>query len=728
MMSERENLGSPEFSVDAEGIARLVFDTPGRSVNVLTVAVMDAFSKCLSQIRAGCDRGTIRGVLICSGKPSSFIVGADVEAIEEIADPNVGAAAARTGQAVYLELERLPVPTVAAIHGACMGGGTELALACRYRLASDGEETRIALPEVQLGILPAWGGTTRLPRLIGLRAALDLLLTGKPVDGRKAKKIGLVDDILPHDVFVPLAEAFLLDRVQSKSAPARPKRRLASRLVDGTAPGRRIVISLARRSVLDRTGGHYPAPLRILDVVRSSMGRPLEKALELEAVTAGELIASRVSKNLIHVFNLREAARKGGGAAGAAAAGSIRQIGVVGAGTMGGGIAQLAAQRGIRVRLKDVRQEAVSLALKHAAGVFDSGVKRRKLSTRSADEAMGLISGGLDYAGFGPTELVVEAVVERMEVKKAVLREIESSVSESCLIATNTSSLSVNEMAGALNSPRRFVGMHFFNPVHRMPLVEIVRGEQTDGDVVATVHALSVRLGKVPVVVGDGPGFLVNRILGPYLNEAGFLLGEGAGIDDIDGTAVAFGLPMGPLRLIDEVGIDIVRHAGQTLHKAFGERLAPAPTLVAIGESGRLGRKGGSGFYTHQNGRESRADPTVLDLIGTSGAGAESRPDTEEIRDRLVLSMINEAAGVLSDGVAASAADVDLAMIMGTGFPPFRGGLLRLADEIHPRSLVERLERYEKSCGPRFTAAPLLRELARDDRGFYEAYPRILPT
>jgi 3-hydroxyacyl-CoA dehydrogenase/enoyl-CoA hydratase/3-hydroxybutyryl-CoA epimerase len=458
------------------------------------------------------------------------------------------------------------------------------------------------------------------------------------------------------------------------------------------------------------------------------MGRSLEKALELEALAAGELIASRVSKNLIHVFNLREAARKGAGAVGAAPVGRIRQIGIVGAGTIGGGIAQLAAQRGIRVRLKDVRQEAISLALKHASGVLNSSVKRHKLSRWNADEAMGRISGGLDYAGFGPTGLVVEVVGERMEVTKAVLREIESSVSESCVIVTNTSSLSVTEMAGALNSPRRFAGMHFFNPVHRMPLVEIVQGEQTDRDIVAIVHALSVRLGKVPVVVRDGPGLLVNRILGPYLNEAGFLLAEGAGIDDIDGTAVAFGMPRGPLQLIDEIGIDIVRHTGQTLHNAFGDRLAPSPALLAIGESGRLGRKGGSGFYTYQNGQQFRADRTVHDLIGTRGAGAESAPDAEEISDRLVLSMINEAAGVLSDGVAFSAADVDFAMIMGTGFPSFRGGLLRLADEMHPQSLLERLEHYEKSCGARFSAAPLLRELARDDRGFYEAYPKGLPA
>ena len=726
-MSEPEISTSPQLSVDSDGIARLVFDAPKRSANVLTTSVMSALSLSISEIHSGCVSGKVRGVLVHSGKPASFIVGADINAIAEIADPNLGADAARTGQVIYLDLERLPVPTVAAIHGTCMGGGTELALACRYRLASDGRETKIALPEVQLGILPAWGGTTRLPRLIGLRAALDLLLTGKPVDGRRAKRLGLVDDVLPRDLFLELAEAFLRGRIRGERPPRRAGKGVLNRLLEDTGPGRRILIRAARKTVLSRTGGHYPAPLRILDVVRGSVGRPLDKALEREALAAGELIASRVSKNLIHVFNMREAARKGAGAAGAEAAKRIRQIGVVGAGTMGGGIAQLAARYGARARLKDVRSEAISLALKHAASLFDSSVEKHRVSRREADQAMELISGGLDYAGFGPAGLVIEAVVEKMEVKRAVLREIESSVSERCVIATNTSSLSVNELAKAVSSPERFLGMHFFNPVHKMPLIEIVRGERTDDDVVVTAHALAVRLGKVPVVVGDGPGFLVNRILGPYLNEAGFLLSEGAAIDVIDRTAVAFGMPMGPLRLVDEVGIDIVRHAGQTLHEAFGERVAPAAALVAISESGRLGRKGGAGFYRYEHGEESGVDLAVYGLLGIETEDASSAPDVEEIRDRLIISMINEAAGVLSDSVASSAADVDLAMVMGTGFPPFRGGLLRLADEIHPRSLVDRLERYERKCGSRFSAAPLLRELARDDRGFYEAFPRDTP-
>ena len=721
---EEDRVGSPTLSVGEDGIAELIFDSADRSANVLTEHVMRGLSDRLAEIRAMAGEGAVRGVLVRSGKPSSFIVGADIDAIAEVDSPDAGAQASRLGQSIFLEVERLPVPTLAAIHGACMGGGTELALSCRYRLASDAPETRIGVPEVQLGILPAWGGTTRLPRLVGLRAALDLLLTGNAASASKAKRIGLVADVLPHQQFTESARAFLRAKsAEPEAQPASPPGRgLGARIMEDTAPGRRIVLAVARRNVLERTGGHYPAPLRILEVVRASLGRPLEEALEIEASAAGELIASRISKNLVHVYRLRESARKLRRGPFSAEPIEVEDLGVVGAGTMGGGIAQLAALHGIRVRLKDVRQEALALGLHHAATLFDSAVEKRKISKGEARQAMDRISGSLEYDGFGPCDLVVEAVVERMDVKRTVLRELEARVGEACVLATNTSSLSVAEMAEALDAPGRMAGMHFFNPVHKMPLVEVVRAVHTGDRAVATVCTLALRLGKVPVVVRDGPGFLVNRILGPYLNEAGYLLGEGATVETIDGTMTGFGMPMGPLRLVDEVGIDIVRHAGETLHRALGERMAPSPALLALGKSDRLGRKGGTGVYRYADGRATGVDPDVYDILGV-----EPRPDDapapEVIRDRLVLSMVNEAARVLSDGIAASAGDVDLSMIMGTGFPPFRGGLLRFADDLHPRTLVERLDRYAEAFGNRFSPAPLLRELAREERSFYSSFP-----
>jgi 3-hydroxyacyl-CoA dehydrogenase / enoyl-CoA hydratase / 3-hydroxybutyryl-CoA epimerase len=713
---------SPQLSVDAKGIATLTFDDPDRSANVLAEGVMRGLAERFEDLREGVSTGKVQGVLVRSGKAASFIVGADIDAIGAIESPDEGAQAARLGQAIFQEVEDLPVPTVAAIHGACMGGGTELALACRYRLASDHPRTRIGLPEVQLGILPAWGGTTRLPRLVGLQAALDLILTGKTADPRKAKRIGLVEEVLPHPIFHAKAREFLLARIQEGPVSTGARRGFMTRLMDDTLPGRRIVLAMARKQVKKRTGGHYPAPLRILDVIQASAGKSLEKGLELEAEAAGELLASSVSKNLVHVFHLREAARKGTGVASEVQPVEVKTLGVVGAGVMGGGIAQLAAYHGLQVRLKDIRHEAVADGLQHARDLFEKGVERRKLSRREADRAMELISGGLEYTGFRQAELVVEAVVERMEVKRAVFRELEKRVADNCILATNTSSLSVDEMAEGLRRPERVCGLHFFNPVHKMPLVEVVRGRRTDDRSVATAYALALALGKVPVVVGDGPGFLVNRILGPYLNEAGHLLADGASVEAVDRTAKAFGMPMGPLRLLDEVGIDVARHAGEVLYQAFGARLTPSAPLVAIGESERLGKKGGLGFYRYDR-RKEEVDRGIYQALGSAVPAERAEVPKDEIRGRLVVSMITEAARVLADGIAASAPDVDLAMIMGTGFAPFRGGLLRFADEIHPRTVVERCRQYEEKCGPRFAAPDLLVELARDDRTFYEAFP-----
>jgi 3-hydroxyacyl-CoA dehydrogenase/enoyl-CoA hydratase/3-hydroxybutyryl-CoA epimerase len=375
------------------------------------------------------------------------------------------------------------------------------------------------------------------------------------------------------------------------------------------------------------------------------------------------------------------------------------------------------------VRLKDIRDEAIVGGLRHARELFDTAVERRKLDRIEGRRRMALIRGGLDWHGFQSADLVVEAVVERLDVKRSVLKEVETVTPTGSILATNTSSLSIDAMAEGLSRPELFCGLHFFNPVHKMPLVEIIRGAATHDDTIATVHAFAVALGKVPVICNDGPGFLVNRILGPYLNEAGHLLADGASIEAIDRVATDFGMPMGPLRLMDEVGLDIARHAGATLHEAFGDRMAPAAPLLALADTERLGRKNGLGFYRYSDAGEPQVDAGVLAEIWSSiGAGSAEGHDKGAIRERLVLAMINEAARVLDDGIVARAADVDLGMIMGTGFPPFRGGLLRFADVHHPRKLVDMLETLEAEVGQRFAPAPVLRRLADEDRGFYAAF------
>jgi 3-hydroxyacyl-CoA dehydrogenase/enoyl-CoA hydratase/3-hydroxybutyryl-CoA epimerase len=714
---------NPSFEVDADQIGWITFDDPDRSLNVLTEPVMRRFGACLDEARAAAREHRIGVLVVRSGKPDSFIAGADIDAIAAIDDPAEAETKIRMGQAVFNDLASLQIPTVAAIHGICVGGGLELALACNRRVLSDSKKTSLQFPEVMLGILPAWGGTTRLPRLIGLQASLDMLLSGKKVDASRARRMGIADEVLPDALFGAKVRDYAagLDRRPS-GEPAR-KRPLASRVLEGTSVGRKVILAMARRKVLASTGGHYPAPLRILDILHAHATGSLQASLDAEARGAAALMVSPVSKNLVHVYYLREAAKKGPGGRGSdVRPRPVKLLGVLGAGVMGGGIAHIAADNGIRVYMKDIRHEAVTGGLKHARSRFDKTVERRRLSKREAAQRMELIGGGLDFRGIAGADLVVEAVVERMDVKRAVLKETESKVGPECVLATNTSSLSVDRMAEALERPERFCGMHFFNPVDRMPLVEVVRGSRSSEAAVATVYALALRLGKVPVVTADGPGFVVNRILGPYLNEAGYLLGDGAAIEKIDAAAKGFGLPMGPLRLIDEVGIDVSRHAGAALHEALGERLAPSPVLLALGNTKRLGRKGGAGFYLYEDGEEKRIDESVYQELGSVIPQTKDVPE-KQIVDRLVLVMINEAARVLEERIVASAGALDLAMIMGTGFPPFRGGLLRYADSLGADAVLTALNDLQRTHGERFAPSASIRELAASGRRFYQAFP-----
>ncbi|HEY0810636.1 MAG TPA: 3-hydroxyacyl-CoA dehydrogenase NAD-binding domain-containing protein, partial [Longimicrobiales bacterium] len=496
--------------------------------------------------------------------------------------------------------------------------------------------------------------------------------------------------------------------------PRKKKRPLTARLLNQTALGNRVVVQQARKQVLKETKGNYPAPLKVLEIMPDVLKRNINDALAIEAHAIGELITSDVSKNLIHVFRLNEAAKK---SPVSAAPRTVERVAVLGAGVMGGGIAQLLAYRGYTARMKDIKPEAIGLGLKHAWDAFNKAVKRRRLDRREAQKMMQRISPTLDYSGFGTSDLVIEAVIEKMDVKKTVLKEVESKTSPQAIITSNTSSLSISEMQSALARPANFAGMHFFNPVDRMPLVEIIRGKQTSDEAIATVFSVARKLEKTPVLVNDGAGFLVNRILAPYLNEAGWLLVDGASIEDVDKALVHFGMPMGPLRLLDEVGLDVSRHAGRVMYEAFGERLRPAPPLVALEKSQRLGKKGGLGFYKYEDGQEKEIDEAVYAELGVPRGSL--KVGDKDIQQRAVFVMINEAARILEDGIVASPGDVDLGMIMGTGFPPFRGGLLRYADQIGLSYIVRELERYRAELGERFEPAPLLQRKAAAGEKFY---------
>ena len=717
-------------------IAWLVFDLPGEKVNKLSAAVMEELSGVLDELAAQRD---LDGAVVASRKDGVFIAGADVHEIEGVRSAEEARRACRLGQALFGRIEALPFPVVAAIGGICLGGGTELALNCHGRIGSDHPRFQIGLPEVNLGILPAWSGTTKLPRLVGLTAGLDLILTGHALDARKAYKLGLLDEAVPHSILEERALE-VVRRLKARGdfrAKRRRERGFMNALLEGNPLGRAIVFRQARKTVLAKTDGHYPAPLKVLDVLSRGFALSVERSLELEAEAAAELVVSPVSKNLIHLFFLSEKAKKEtglavaqasaeprrsaseGGTSGrtfsAVSAKDVGRLGLLGAGTMGGGIAWLSSSREIPVRLKDVSPKALGVGLAAARRLYAERAKRGRIGRWELERKMSFVSPTVDYSGFERVDLVIEAIVEDLEIKKGVFLDLEPRVKKSAIIASNTSTLPITELQTAFQNPERMAGFHFFNPVDRMPLIEIIRGKSTDDVTVATLVAFAKRLGKTPVVVADGPGFLVNRILGPYLNEACYLLLETGDLEGIDRALKRFGLPMGPLRLLDEVGIDVAEKGGRVLAAAYGDRAKPAGLIEKLAAAKRFGKKTGLGLYRHE-GKRATPDPDALTLLGISKT---REVGSAEAVERSVHPMVSEAARCIAEGVVASAGDLDLAMIMGTGFPPFRGGLLRYADEVGPGRVVESLSRWADRLGSRFAPSEALVEKARSGRGFY---------
>jgi len=700
----------------AGGIAHLVMDDPARRVNVLDEAAIGDLEAALSALEVAAD---LKGVVLRSGKEGSFIAGADVQAIGALMDRAALHALVRRAHAAFGRLVALPVPTVAAIDGVCLGGGTELALACDSRVASEEERTQIGLPETLLGILPGFGGTTRLPRLVGLSAALDLILTGRALDARRAEKIGLVARAVPAAWLIDHAQRRLIElerRPRGARRDAFRPRGALQWLIDGTPFGRALVLNRARAMTRARTGGHYPAPVAALSVIEHGLGRSIEESLKLEADWASDLVVGPVCKNLVRIFLLSERARKepvaGGGSPDPA---PVRSLALVGAGVMGGGIAELASRHGIEVRMRDVRPESLTRALQTCATLIEERGRRRRLGARERDAQMARILPTLDLTGLKRADLAIEAVVEDLDVKRRVFGELEVRMRPDAVLATNTSSLSVSELADGLVRPERFLGFHFFNPVHRMPLVEVVRGAKTGDAALAVAVALARRLGKTPVVVRDAPGFVVNRVLMPYLREAMHLLEEGYALVEIDGAMRRFGMPMGPFEVLDEVGIEIAHKAAGSLSKAFPDRMTGSPALEQLVAAGRLGKKSGRGFYRHR-GRKREPDPLLRELLGLK---RERRaPTPESLAERMVLGMINEAARCLEEGVVADAGMLDLAMIFGAGFPPFRGGPLRHADTLGLAKVESRLTALRAERGERFKPAALLAKLAAEGGTF----------
>lgn len=713
-----------EFAERENGVVFLKFDLKDQKVNILTSEVMTELNNWLDKLAAS---SGVKALVIQSGKEDNFIAGADLSEIENVVDANEGAEKARQGQAIFQKIHDLPFPVIAVIQGACVGGGLELALACHFRMARIHPKTKIGLPEVRLGILPGFGGTQRLPRLIGIQRALKLILSGKLIDAKYAGRLGIVDKVLPIDYpfsfMKAAAEEFALSMQQNFIRSAYEKRRNAKRLhailLESNPMGRKMLFDQARKQTLKTTGGHYPAPLKALEAVEKGIGLSMKEGLEIEARLLGELIATDVSKNLISIYHLNEDLKKDIGVEKSKIEPrEIKNVGLLGAGLMGGGIAQLLAYHDLPVRMKDIDQAAVNLGMQKAEQIFLKALSKKKLTRREMKRKFSLISGTTDYSGYNQTDCVIEAVVENMPVKQQVFREIEEKVPDETILASNTSSLSITEIASAVKKPERVIGFHFFNPVHRMPLVEIIRGQKTSDAATVTAVALAKTLGKIPIVVKNSPGFLVNRILAPYINEATLMLEEGARIDEVDQAMKDFGMPMGPLSLMDEVGIDVGYKVAKILQAAFGGRVTPSKVIERLSEEGRLGKKGGKGFYLYKD-KTKRVDESVYSIIAdlTKSNGDLSK---EVIQERLTLVMIKEAGLCLEEEIVRRPRDVDAGMIFGTGFPPFRGGLLRYADSQGVDVCLQKMNAFAEKYGQRFEPPTLLKKMVEKSQTFFD--------
>ncbi len=703
------------------GIADLILDLPGEKVNKLSTAVIEELRELMEQLSGMAEE--IDVLLVSSGKPGNFIAGADITEIQSISTSPEAEAKAAAGQEVLNHWVELPFLTVCLIDGAALGGGLEFALACDYRVVTDNPKAKLGFPEVNLGIIPGFGGTQRLPHLVGKIDALDLILTGKHINGKRSYKIGLADAYLPQAFANEQTREFCLGLLTPEGSAAAHKHRKRARrnslLLESTPLGRAIIYKRTELELRRKTGGHYPAPFAALRVIRKTHRMGMRAGLKVERHEFGRLAPKAISKNLVQLFFTAEALKHHPVTRGDEAPRELERAAVLGAGVMGGRIAWLFSNKSIPVVLRDINWEAVQQGCNAAFTVYKELARRKSLSGREIDNAMQFITGTTDPRALGLPDIVIEAVVEDLETKKRVLSEAEQLVEPDTILATNTSSLSVAEMSAALTRPDRFVGLHFFNPPNRMPLVELVRGPHTSDETLRTVALLALKLGKTPIVVKDCPGFLVNRVLMPYLNESVTLLEEGADIRHLDQIFKQFGMPMGPCLLLDEIGIDVGSKVAGILAQAYGERMQVSPLFQDVKQHPEmLGKKTKAGFYLH-DAKKLRPNPSMQAVLPATGS-AKARIDEDQLKLRPLLLMVNEAARCIEEEVVESPAFLDMALIMGTGFPAFRGGLLRWADTYGVEQIHAKLDEFAQQHGPRFAPVRLITELSERGAGFYD--------
>ncbi|NQY35358.1 MAG: fatty acid oxidation complex subunit alpha FadJ [Alteromonadaceae bacterium] len=713
-MTKKNNTSAFTLVRQDNGIAKLIMDVVGDSMNTLKAEFVEQISQVLTQIRA--DK-SITGLLLISGKKGSFVAGADINMLASCKTAEEATALSRQGQVIFDQLESLPVPVVAAIDGPCLGGGLELAMACHARVCSDSTKTALGVPEVQLGLLPGGGGTQRLPKLVGIQKALDMMLTGKQLRAKQALKAGLVNEVVPISILLATAEKLALS---GKVKASKRKVSFLDKLLEGNSLGRKIIFSQARKTVLAKTKGNYPAPLKIIDCVRMGAEQSPAKGYQTEADHFGQLVVSPESAQLQNLFFATTDMKKEDGIEGVTSK-KINKVAVLGGGLMGGGIALVTATKAkLPVRIKDISHQGISHALKYSYDLLAKKVKRRFMRHSEMQQQLSMITGTVDYSGFADVDIVVEAVFEDLSLKQKMVADIEENCLETTIFASNTSSLPIGQIAEKALRPENVIGLHYFSPVDKMPLVEIIAHGKTSDQTISTTVAFAKKQGKTPIVVKDKAGFYVNRILAPFMNEAAILLLEGEPIDKIDKALVNFGFPVGPMQLLDEVGIDVGAKISPILQAELGERFAAPAAFDKLIADGRLGKKVKKGIYLYggkASGKGKQVDESIYTLLGIKPSGKLS---AQEIAQRCTYMMLNEAVRCLDESIIRNARDGDVGAIFGIGFPPFLGGPFSLVDSIGAIALVYQLNSWATQYGERFTPCDALIKMAEQGTTCYD--------
>ncbi len=708
----------------ASGVALLWLDVPDEPVNTLKREFIDEFADICDAL----DKDTnCQGLVIASRKPDNFVAGADISMLEEVDSVDQGIALSRDAQRCMNRLAAMRCPVVAAIDGSCLGGGLELALACDARIVSQSPKSKLGLPEVQLGILPGAGGTQRLPRLVGLEKAVDMMLTGKQINTRRAVKMGLANEAVPKAILVDVAIAWAQKLATQKADTTtvdpwrdwQHSKHSREVLLGGNPIGRSFFFNQAHKRLNTKTKGNYPAPKRILEVIRIGIERGFNEGLAAEAHAFGELLQTPESYQLTGIFRAQTALKKSRGVEDPTVdASPIHRVGILGAGLMGAGIAYVSsAKANAHVRLNDQSAKGILRGMRLVQRELDIGVKRKKLTHREADRIRTRVTASTDLRGFENSDLIIEAVFEDLKVKREVLKQVEELNNSRLIFASNTSSLPIADIAEQCAHPERVIGMHYFSPVPKMPLLEIIVTPQTAPWVVASCVAFGKQQGKTVIVVSDGPGFYTTRILAPFLNEAAYLLEEGVPIDAIDKAFVKAGFPVGPLKLTDEVGIDVGDKVCKVMQKAFGERMIAAPALQKLLDDGRLGRKNNKGFYHYDQKDTRKVDESVYDILGTRGKLKTLSHD--DIVWRCLLPMLNESVRCLEEGILKNPRDGDIGAVFGLGFPPFLGGPFRFIDSQGVDVIVERSLLHQQRLGDRFAPPQHLLTMQNEQQEFY---------